>query len=121
MITRAKAEEAADELRLFLEDGLHQKTVLKAYKEMAKITHPDGGGSPEAFARVDWAKHALLKWLEMQDQEKGRSVFDIERCEPCNGTGRKRVQRGFKSWQVMCSTCRGTGEAGYEADNGAEL
>lgn len=134
MITRKKAEEAAAVLGYAVHDGPFgalrvagsgnqpivpmensEAAVTAAYKARAKEVHPDmPGGSAEAFARVDWAKHVLLAWLK-QAAPAERSVFGVRRCEVCNGTGKATVQRGFNQMKIICGACKGSGDADYDA------
>ena len=41
--------------------NLDRATLRKAYIQSVKKAHPDTGGSPEAFARVEWAHQHLKK------------------------------------------------------------
>lgn len=96
--------------------------VTASYRKAAAHTHPDmPGGSVEAFARVDRAKHVLLKWLERQGSD-GPPKLQAERCPDCDGKGHvvRKGQKGFKvtELRVQCRKCRGTGELGVEHDEG---
>lgn len=110
LVNRAKAEEAAEIL------GVHFETasvaaVNMSYKAAAKRTHPDAGGSAEAFARVDWAKHALTAWLGRNPAKLNDMPVKGDPCPVCAGTGRVKVQNGFKSALTrLCQMCQGTGE-----------
>jgi hypothetical protein len=123
MITRAKAEDAHTVLlskymgeidKLPLEfDKLDQHVLTALYHSAARATHPDTGGTSEAFARVDWAKHVLLKWLE-----KPRSIQPSHKrqpCHACGGAGFLRKHSGFRPGaRVQCITCHGSGDADYD-------
>ena len=115
MITRAKADEAADILAMPSEDWTVE-LINKQYRAAARQAHPDAGGSPEAFARVDWAKHALLHWLKTSGGSP-RPVLEIAKCESCNGKGWFRATRGFSMGvRQHCTRCGGTGDAAYDRD-----
>lgn len=100
-------------------EGLTIDAVRDAYRKVAKKTHPDAGGDAVAFANADRAKHLLLKWLERGSRpappkvEPGRFH---EKCSNCQGSGRRRINRGFHSMTMVCGTCHGTGDAQFEAD-----
>lgn len=117
IVTRAKAEEAALLLGLSL-DGLTGDAIGPAYRTAAKDTHPDAGGKPEDFARVDWAKHALLEWLKKP--EASRAPRHVSRpCDNCKGKGFIQTMQGFKMGpRKQCQPCRGTGDADFEPDEG---
>lgn len=113
LVNRAKAEEAAEILGLAPLDHhvVNVDRVKAAYKEMAKTAHPDAGGSAEAFARVDWAKHALIAWLGKNPAREPEMPVKGDPCPVCTGTGRVKVQNGFKSALTrLCQMCQGTGE-----------
>lgn len=109
IVTRAKAEEAAGVLLLDLNDNVQDYNVVAAYRYLARKAHPDmPGGNVEAFARVDWAKQVLLAWLA-----RDTSVVQLrkEDCTNCLGTGRVKIMHGFKTMQVLCGMCKGSGDA----------
>lgn len=113
LVNRAKAEEAAEILGLYpLEHHVvNVERVNAAYKEKVKVAHPDAGGSAEAFARVDWAKHALIAWLGKNPARQPEMPVKGDSCPVCAGTGRVKSQNGFKSALTrMCLQCQGTGE-----------
>jgi DnaJ-class molecular chaperone len=118
IISRAKAEEAAGILHVML-DGLTPELLKGAYRDEAKETHPDAGGSAEAFARVDWAKCALEAWLEKAEQTA--PVHKQENCTLCDGKGyviqRKGLSGGLRR---QCGRCRGTGDANLDIDTANE-
>jgi DnaJ-class molecular chaperone len=115
IISRKKAEEAAAVLEISLE-GL-TNAAKAAYHAAARKSHPDLGGSAQAFARVDWAKHVVNGWLDRE--EPPRPVHQAPKCVVCDGEGRIRTQRGFKQFIRACDKCHGTGDAQYEPDLGA--
>lgn len=124
MITRAKADEAWTILRshymgeddLSMEFPTEAATVNAVYRRAAARTHPDKeGGSTEAFARVDWAKHALLEWLKKPHVE--RPAIKFVPCANCDGKGWFKIQRGLRlGVRQHCVRCNGTGDAGYDPD-----
>lgn len=119
IISRAKAEEAAKELLIhgFFLEGLTEQVVNEAYRSRARETHPDmEGGSGEAFARVDWAKHVMLAWISKQGEYVTIPTLGAK-CLNCGGGGFIQKQLGFKKGaRVQCVRCSGTGDAGYEPD-----
>lgn len=117
IVTRAKAEEAKGLLEIPnpLEE-IDGPLVYFSFKVAARRTHPDVGGNAEAFARVDWAKHVLLKWLEKPANAEQRSDLGAK-CPHCEGYGYVRKQIGFKlGARIQCVRCAGTGDAGHEPD-----
>lgn len=111
IISRKSAEEAAKLLRVELA-ALSAEAIQDAYRAMAKLTHPDAGGSPEQFAAVDRAKHVLIEWSKRPVED--RPVLKADQCSNCGGTGRARTTRGFRTFYVMCLSCRGSGDANYD-------
>lgn len=122
IVTRVKAEEAIGVLGWGAEalDALSAESFKSMYREAARKAHPDAeGGSAEAFARVDWAKHVLQAWMARQpiDRPKGLAAAD---CARCAGKGRIKMHKGFTSYTVRCPTCHGTGDGGYDHDRSTE-
>lgn len=102
-----------------LTDGIvtDADTVKMLYNCAAFVTHPDRGGSAEAFARVDWAKHVLLNWLKQGSSRPPE--HKTRKCGNCNGTGYIQTMIGFKLGpRKQCQPCRGTGDADFEPDEG---
>ena len=52
-------------LGLPLDRRLSENEIHRAYKLLAKRTHPDAGGSEEAFLRISAAHEALMKERRM--------------------------------------------------------
>lgn len=48
---------------LWLRRGAPREVVLAAYRAMAKKTHPDAGGSGDAFRRVNQAYESIMREL----------------------------------------------------------
>jgi DnaJ-class molecular chaperone len=115
IISLKTAEEAAAALGLTIHPALDENVVNMAYRVLAKVTHPDAGGSLEAFAEVDRAKHILLMWLKA-DAAKPVAQPHGEQCPRCAGKGFVASQRGFRAMRVSCPMCRGTGELGVEQE-----
>jgi hypothetical protein len=119
LVSRAKAEEAmlemgwgAESLATLTAEGLKAQYRLRATQ-----THPDAGGSAEAFARVDWAKCALEHWLKQPNTDRP-AQFQND-CPNCTGKGYVQRQIGFKLGpRVQCARCSGTGDVDYVADTG---
>lgn len=72
--------------------------VKAAYIEKAKTTHPDGGGTAEAFQELQRAHDAAH---EIASKPK--------KCEPCEGKGRTVIQKGFNKMTMLCKACGGRG------------
>ena len=122
IVSRKMAEDASKDLLLhamFLGDHLTEEAVRQSYRSLVKETHPDvEGGSVEDFARVDRAKHVLLKWLEQPKSDA--PVHKRDDCVQCSGMGYVLSARGFKSMRIQCPKCRGTGDGDYEHERGME-
>lgn len=132
LISRAKAEEAWTLLRTYarLVDEVWDSdemcsiarvdagTVKRAYHAASRHAHPDMGGDSETFARVDWAKHVLLRWI-LQDNSARPPEHKTRKCGNCNGSGYIQTMIGFKMGpRKQCQPCRGTGDADFEPDEG---
>lgn len=121
IITRKMADEAATVLELPAEDWTVE-LVNACYRSAAKRAHPDMGGSAEAFAKVDRAKHVLLGWLERLAGEQPAPPHAVRTCHKCEGRGHVMSQRAFRQMRVQCPTCRGTGDLDYEHEKeGSDL
>lgn len=120
IVSRARAEEAASVFGFDISSGLlDEQQVNAAYRTEARKAHPDMGGSNEAFARVDWAKHVLLAWLAKRDGPAAKA--EAVNCTRCDGRGFIQRQRGFgKGARVQCPKCDGTGDAAYERPRGGD-
>lgn len=118
LVTRAMAEDAHillyetygtfNPTRL---DSITEESVGFQYRYASKFTHPDRGGTAEAFARVDRAKHVLLAWLA---KPKPATVEHRKRpCEACTGSGHVYASSGrpgSKGLRRQCVKCRGSGD-----------
>lgn len=115
IVTRAKAEEAAAIFGFDISSGLlDEQQIIAAYRTEARKVHPDAGGTAEAFARVDWAKHVLVAWLQKRDGPKHEEL-SLKKCPNCDGRGFIQKHMGFKKGaRVQCLRCAGTGDAAYE-------
>lgn len=91
--------------------------VNASYKMAAKLCHPDSEyPDPDLFVKVDWAKHALLKWIK-QGGAPGDPDYKREDCVRCDGKGYTQSWLGHKRGpRVQCARCKGTGDADYEPD-----
>lgn len=116
IINRSHVEEAAVLLGFKVDElPANSEQVNAAYRNRALQTHPDKeGGSIEAFAAVDRAKHVLLKWLERSSEAVPGALG--AKCAKCHGDGFLRIQRGFRSMRMQCPKCHGTGDGDYERD-----
>lgn len=117
-----KAHEAAEVLGVVLE-GLTEEALNKAYRDKAKLCHPDhhGPSKLDVWAKVSWAKECLTFWIEQHPEplpvEERQGDGD---CRACEGTGRVNVRkRGFGTPLTMaCLICRGMGTVLPEEDDG---
>lgn len=119
LVTRNLAEQASKELlihALFLDDKLTLQVVKEAYRSRCRETHPDMGGTAEAFAAVDRAKHILLKWLERDPEPKVAGAGQV--CDRCDGRGYIESRRAWRSMKMQCPKCRGTGDLDSEHEKG---
>jgi DnaJ-class molecular chaperone len=73
--------------------------VRARWKELRSELHPDRGGDAAEF---DQALKAYEQALAAAEQPMA--------CQPCGGTGRAEVRRGFSVTSVACGGCGGTGE-----------
>lgn len=97
---------------------LSKESLTVAYRQAAKVTHPDSGGSLEAFAAVDRAKHILLHWLDRSAVEEAKPHGGVAPCPRCDGKGYMEL-RGSRFGSIMrkqCPTCQGNGEI-YDEKN----
>lgn len=130
MIVSAKqAQEAWNLLRPYstIENGdLMQATnhehaedvVRDAYRQAARVTHPDKGGTAEAFAAVDRAKHVLLAWLARP--QPTQTDHKKKPCDYCGGLGHVYTQGtrpGSQGLRRTCPKCRGSGDADIDLHN----
>ncbi len=69
-----------------------------AYRRLARVRHPDLGGTAEAMAELSQARAEALAWLE------GPHI-----CQECAGKGYAPLGGGFSPARVRCQTCAGTG------------
>lgn len=126
IISRAKAQEALKvltdhsvEVQVTL-DQLNDNFLKVMHRMAVKRTHPDVGGDPQAFARVDWARCALEKWLEAGSPPA--QECKQEPCGNCEGKGfvitaGRSLGGGLRR---HCQKCRGTGDANLDIDRTSE-
>lgn len=116
IVSQKQATEAAALLGLDINATLDKHAVTVAYRAKAMETHPDKGGTLEAFAAVDRAKHIMELWVSRVAEK----VAGLGRpCEACDGTGYIRQNRGFNTATLrrQCTRCRGSGDADYDHDH----
>lgn len=83
--------------------------VVAAFRKKAATAHPDKGGSVSEFTALTNARDVLI------DREKRRLYDDFmqtnyDPCVKCDGTGRRREQKGFKFVDMgQCTLCMGVG------------
>lgn len=78
--------------------------VRKRYLELAKVHHPDAGGSPEAFNRLREAYEAALENVGVAKRE------DDGPCATCGGTRKMTKTFGFQTVELACPACLQRGE-----------
>lgn len=118
-VNEKMAREAADLLAFPSLDTVDLEGVKEHYRTAAKGAHPDAGGSAEAFAQVDRAKHILLAWLEKVANAPPPAQLHGKRpCEACDGMGHITLQSGRPGrlgLRRQCQRCHGSGDADYDA------
>lgn len=72
--------------------------VKAAYLEKAKTTHPDGGGTAEAFQEL---RQAFI--------QASIEAAKPKHCEACEGKGHTLVAKGFHKMRMVCKACGGRG------------
>lgn len=111
IISAAKAQCAAGVLGVELE-GLTPDILSKAYRQKAKVCHPDHHGTKELalWSRVSWANDCLKFWLKQRPPEPVVGEIAENACRACSGVGRVPVGTGFrKLLTIQCVMCRGLG------------
>lgn len=117
IVTEQMAREAAGDLGLTLHDTLDETTVSMAYRALAKTVHPDVGGSAEAFAAVDRAKHVLMEWLKRKATTTIARAHGKRPCTHCEGRGYIVLtsgRPGSMGLRRQCQRCHGSGDADYD-------
>lgn len=89
--------------QLGLPDSALPSEVRARWRELASEHHPDRGGDAEAFNDYRQAYEQAL-------HEAQQPVP----CGGCEGTGKKRVRRGFSEVRLPCTDCDGKGEVQRE-------
>lgn len=84
---------------LGLADTASQDEVRQAWRRLAALHHPDKGGDAAEFTKLSAAYRTAL------------SMAADRLCQACNGSGTRKVQRGFHTINVPCETCGGSGKA----------
>lgn len=109
-VNGAKATEAAGILDIDLE-GLTSKGLTDAYRQQAKLSHPDVEGSDTLrWEKVAWAKQVLTRWLEMRVEAKAPAGGPRGNCRACAGLGHTQRRSGFTLGPRMrCVLCEGSG------------
>ena len=115
-VTENTARDAARELNLKFPE-FDAEGVASAYRKLAKLAHPDQGGSLEAFVAIDRAKCILLAWIERNPEPKP-SPGAGTKCLVCDGKGFVMQQRAWRALRVQCGACRGTGDLDSEHEKG---
>ena len=90
------ASEAFEILGLTADSSAEE--IKTSYKELARKTHPDMGGSVEVFEALSEAYQTALADLEDRP------------CSGCSGSGKVHVQSGFFTTRLTCELCTGSGK-----------
>lgn len=72
--------------------------VKARWRELCRLHHPDRGGNAVEFHE-----------LRQAYQQATALALAPKACQPCGGTGKTGVARGFASLQLSCPACGGTG------------
>ena len=120
IVSQKQAEEARKILDMPSAEGLlySEEYVKECYREAAKRAHPDKGGTAEAFAAVDRAKHVLLAWLARP--QPAAADHKKRACDYCHGEGFLYMpsrQPGSVGLRRTCPKCRGSGDADIDLHN----
>lgn len=96
-------------IKLFsLKKNYSYEDVIKSYRNLCKIHHPDAGGCSDDFSQITKAKEALLKDIRKNNLDKINE--EKEACSLCNGS---------KITVRFCSSCNGQGNfVKISKDNG---
>lgn len=87
--------------------GLERSTATKEsvtikWRELARLHHPDKGGSAEDFDRI---KKAYTECLELIIEP-----ITQDECKDCGGTGRVGRGHGWTQVTCNCNSCEGSGK-----------
>jgi len=63
------------ELRELISEG-HVSKIRSAYRRMAKVHHPDMGGNPEKFKKLNEAHQQMLLWAENPQFTSRKALID---------------------------------------------
>lgn len=99
--------EAAKVLGIPRGTTMDEATLDQAYRVKAKETHPDAGGTDEAFHAVLQARSVLLNALK---RPQGYTPPPSQaKCPKCKGTGTTESRRAWHTMRVRCAECKGAG------------
>ena len=85
--------------RLGLTEDAALIEVQTAWRRLAKLHHPDMGGSTDSFHELRVAYNEAMREIESRP------------CPTCRGVGRVTHAHGFSTLQATCPCCGGTGLA----------
>lgn len=77
--------------------------VQTAYRRLARVHHPDHGGTDETFDKLQKAKIAAI--------EACRKSTIPKPCTACSGSGQTTYVSG---WGSVTATCKECGGGGYK-------
>jgi DnaJ-class molecular chaperone len=84
---------------LGLPETASSEEVRSAWLSLAKIHHPDMGGTSEEFSKIATAFRDALR------------LSGEKQCFQCGGKGWVGVHNGFSSLKMVCQLCWGSGKA----------
>lgn len=88
---------------LGLGDQAAPAAVKERWRALRGSLHPDQGGDAAEFIRVREAYEVAL-----------HHASGPQRCEDCEGSGKKVKVHGFSRASLRCPTCRGSGKTWRE-------
>lgn len=89
--------------------SMNDSEIRDLYRKLARVHHPDRGGSADKFAAVSASYRAIATSL---DRSKLAALYSLHvpACNGCGGTGAQRKQRGFTAATLTaCPHCHGCG------------
>lgn len=73
--------------------------IEQAYRRLARLRHPDLGGSADEMAELSRARDEAYAWLA-----------EPRICQGCGGKGYVLAGSGFSPLRMACGECSGTGK-----------
>lgn len=73
--------------------------IDQAYRRLARLRHPDLGGTEDEMAALSQARQEAYAWLA-----------EPRVCQSCGGKGYTLEGGGFSPMRLTCQTCNGAGK-----------